>query len=356
MSQVSAAEICAFVRALGQDRSASGESILTGNLFLVNLLDSWEDRLVDEQDAVAFLADCLHQWTERTLIGALSAVEAVAALNVKSGVSVPRYLRLCRQADIRQVAHFSTITTYQDFARYICPAEYTRVQPRLLPAAAPESNKDMETLERDIGRITARRGWFDEQAVLGGPQPKPRNCWVSANLFSDDEPTALYDGMESPADRARDELGLVLGKDDRHLVKLSFTAESAAAASSQDMARPTFADGEGPRFRARHPCDRGKAMAQAGWGTAVHLARLPDPQLHPPTGKAVRVSRPLKVAQLVNVKVEYLHRTRIERGTSAKDDDPAFLKLLLDTRSMPAVLEQLCRKITDSPYASTDAS
>ena len=355
---VTADQICELLQLLSQDHTPSGDLYLDGQIFLVNLWDSCEgkDPLVKTQDVLAFLADCVCQTFAPTVVDAVSVVKTIATSNVKSGAPIPRYRRLRQQTAIEEGSRFSTVTTYEEFVTYICKEDPTRVQPPKLPAAAPDAPKDMQELEREIGLLTAKGGWFRSDAALGGPLPAPQTCWISVNRFTDADSTSVYDGSESPADRVRDELGIVLDNGMDHLVRYSFSAESAAAAAAQDMAQPTFADAENLRFRARHSCERGQEMARAGWGSAVHLGRLPNPQLHPPTGKAMRVSRPLKVSQLRNLNVDYLHCTRFERGATIYDDDKAFLALLLGPKRTPQdVVGQLICFVRENMNAEDDA-
>lgn len=328
-----------FLDTLGGSVHPDGSRMLNGQIFLVNLRNSCREKLVKRDYVIEFLSDCAGRLGDGTLVDALKIVEVVSNAMDPATPDAQRYLRHCKHDSFQSGSMLSTVTTYTSFMRYQYEPDPKVVGPELLEAVGPTTEEGMQKLAAEIWRITSLAGWHKVDATLG--PPPTGNCWVSSDGFKETRADAVHHAAATPADIARDELGLVYDTQTEHLVKFSFSADTCVSAASGDIGRPTFADNGNTRFRAGRSCPRSEEMAASGWGCTVHLGRLPDVTLHPPSGRAERVARSMRLADLHGFQVTYLLATRLARGGTPEDDDDAFLDMLRDVDTIESIKAQI---------------
>ena len=308
-----------------------------GQIVLVNLWDSCDSGLLDKNDVLRLLDGCASH-TPTTPAIALAVFDQVSASRAPAGVG--QFRRLCKQHSIGG-RRLRTTTTYSTFVDYHVDPDRLPGSVPVLPVPAPSSVRDQLKLQRDVQRITAASGWHRAEATLGRPLPDPNNCWLTVEDDPNFEPREpLPSPGATDADAARDSLGLIDCPAERHLVAYSFDAPSSGG-SAFDMARPTATDGGNRRFRVKHSCDRGKAMAAAGWGCTVDLSRVPERDRHPVGGRPERVTRALELSELAGVQVSYLRACTVQRGATSADNDSSFVKILLGRRQLSTVVRKL---------------
>lgn len=347
MPDFDADQLRAFLKALAGLVDEHGKPNHFGQLFLTNLLDCLEtpagqnEPLVPKDKARDFLRDCLTKFQAGA--GPETAIDEVAKALRNDDPLQFRYLRLCKQPEFKTGALLSNVVTYKSFVRHHCTDEPSHMQERVPPTVPPTAPSDFDEVKDTILKITRRPDWFRAEATLGVSLPAPINCWINVDDFTDAERPDDYDGKETPADRARDALGLINHEPGTRLIRYTFSARNC---STVDVARPTFADGGNLRFLVTHTCDRSRKMAAEGWGCAVDLARIGKPQLQPSSGRPERVTAPLKLHALADLTVEYLDITKLSRGQSlGTDDDQAFLEIALRKRTPEWIQERILEHV-----------
>jgi hypothetical protein len=165
---------------------------------------------------------------------------------------------------------------------------------------------------------TDRQVQLKDEAAIGGK----KLAWISlANRL-----TNVLRRAPSPADEARDTLGLVHYERDVVLIALYYSAE---VLDYNACARPTFADaGTHSRFKAR--ADSAINRMRAAWGHTAHLGRfvrgernidgLPE-RVSSPIGQAAMTASPI-------ITLIPLGRLAASRGRDVNDNDQKYAERL----------------------------
>ncbi|WP_116811956.1 hypothetical protein [Steroidobacter cummioxidans] len=310
------------------DQLCHGKHGTQGKLFLVNVADTCEQELMRPRATLQYLKDLARHMEKHPEQPFYKARKAVSMRVSARGQ--PRYLRRARQRTQGLNGH--TLHSTVDWHVFIQHCRKDGELPEAIPRAEPPTNpSEMQHAVHVVRLVTAMPGWHAPHATLGQPIAAA-NCWLATDGVIEEDITPRYSRSPTPADRARDKLGLIHHGKGVHLLAYRFSGHSLTSMSDVQLARPTFADFGNSRFRVMPNCKRSRDMSARGWGCTVDLALLSQERRKTIAGSAERITRSLPLNQLDGLEVRYLTMTTQSRGRGARENDRAFLDQLLEKR------------------------
>ncbi len=323
-----------------------------GRATVVNMLDSVRLLPVDLKWLKEFLLECaetLERRRDTAPAGAGTEHVAWPIVNdVARGYGTRRqeHVRHCQQESLPQEDSHelaNSIST-RSFELHMVSEDYkdaSNTVRTILPRELNGTPSSMADYRDALATMTLHSDWQKPDAVIGRPLPDVSNCWISSSRF---EP--LTDGPEYAHDfatKTRDELGLVDTRKGTFLLRLSFSAGCLSKDLPYENARPIFCDLGNARFRVHDPSAPAAVYSREGWGTTFHLGKFAVNQDANMTGRSERVFSALPLTKLPDLKIELLGEVTETPGrpTDCNDDDEAFFKILLDSRTEADIKERL---------------
>lgn len=317
------------------------ESNSVGKIILINMWDSVFSGLVGKVFVKAFIYECVQLKKNNPTWSCLQVFKDVSLQRDSS--DNPIFLRKSQtRSAVTDGIWWTNMVPWTSWFEYHADkqridADYGLPIP---PISAGVTRSQIPRAQAYFDAVTAVSNWWHPNTGnLGLPLPAPSNCWVSCDAFSTLPLPAT--GTVDPATESRDALGLIGSEMGAMLVAYKFSANSAKLSSGGDVVRPNFADLGNSRFRAYSKEAQALTFAAGGWGCTVHLAKIAQGKRANTAGRPEKVSKALPIASLHNLSVSILGYVACSRGSSAKDDDDAFVRHLLRRRKIETIQRKL---------------
>lgn len=312
-----------------------------GTICLVNMFLCWRNGIATRSQLRDFVSSCL----ARPATDPEQVFEEVCRL--ENGTSVVFFgFSPVPNGELRRDKCLSSTIKSDNFHRYLLSRSYKTPPPgtawsilHQTPQTALEEDEYVQALET----LLATGGWFDTNASLGKPFPRPMYCWFTSTATLQQH-YSKADPAETKATRTRDALGLIDSKDGECRLDVQFTAASLEAISGIIVARPSFADRGNARFAAHQRTRKAKLYHARQWGTTVDLKKFAEGNTDI-TGLPERVSTALPISSLENLEIKYLGRVSGSRGIlRGVDDDSAFEAKLRGSTPLSQMIEELTKE------------
>jgi hypothetical protein len=155
---------------------------------------------------------------------------------------------------------------------------------------------------------------YQDSAILGGNIDRPM-FWITCADEIDNE---KYSFKQDLGDIVRDKLGLINYKKDSRLIELVISGEKII----DNSYRPTFIDAcDNSRFKT---VKYSLNQSYSGWGWTANLELIAKCEVNI-DGSPERVVKPVKIGNELSPHLYYIGLVKSTRGTTAFDNDDAFL-------------------------------